>query len=203
MSDKEVILEEYRNVRSEISQLNSQVFTAITISVGANVTILGWMFSKDEPSKYLFLPLAGVLILFGACILVLVQVKLAHRLALFQKYSIENRLPDICWARVYFQYIKEYRPPFIERLAGSSILVLAIIQIGNILIFLFLPLFEYGFSSVKIDRMNTFFFVVMVIAMLIECYLYKKLTDYKDVEQAMEKIASKMHCSKNTDKPQQ
>jgi len=65
--------------------------------------------------------------------------RLAHRLALFQRYFLESRVPDLLWARVYFAYRRCYPSKskvraFEERLGESGASVLLIASVLNIAI---------------------------------------------------------------------
>lgn len=197
--DKDSILEEYRNIRSEILQLNSQAFTAVTLFLGADMTILGWMLSKN-PSEYLFLPTVGVLILFGGCILLLVRNRLAHRLGIFQKHFIETRIPHIYWARAYFLYREKFAEnttffeKYGERLAESNVYVLNTAQLVNMVVFLIYALSPLLTSdSVAIDWWKVLLFVVMVITLFFQLFVTKKLATYENIEKAM-KEAAKLLC---------
>jgi hypothetical protein len=121
MTSNESILAEYRSIRSEIEQLNGQIFLVFTGSLTANVTIMGWFFTQEKRNPYILT--IGIAILLLGSLLLLNRNRLAHRLAIFQKYFIESRITDICWSRVYFEY--RYRtdpwstarnPPHITRL---------------------------------------------------------------------------------------
>ena len=93
----DAILAEYRAVRDEILQLNGQLFAVLGSSLTLNVAILGWLFTRTDPARFFGLPTVGILMLFVGNSILLNRNRLAHRLALFQKYFIETRLPDICW----------------------------------------------------------------------------------------------------------
>jgi len=200
MPYKEAIISEYANVRAEILQLNGQIFTILTGSLALNLTILGWMFSKDDPSKYLYLPTIGVITLFVGCLMLLNRNRLAHRLAIFQKEFIENRIPDICWGRVYFQYRDEYSKQekglfssrfssWSERIAESGVYVLSVIQFVNLIIFVLYAILPWITSgSTKADWLKVANLLVMVIVLIIEYVVAKRMTDYSAIFKAMNKV---------------
>jgi hypothetical protein len=199
LPDKDATLEEYRSIRSEILQLNGQAFTAVTLFLGANMTILGWMLSKDDPSDYCFLPVIGVFILFCGCILLCNRDRLAHRLAIFQKYFIENKLPDIYWSRSYFLYRAEFykNAGFFEkcseRLAISNMFVLCVSQLVNIVVFLIyalMPLFTS--DPCTLDCQKVIFFVIMVIILGIQLIFKNKLAEFGNIETTMKTVASQL-----------
>jgi hypothetical protein len=205
MSDKDIfpykdaIVAEYANIRAEILQLNGQIFTILTGSLALNVTILGWMFSKDDPSKYLYLPTIGVIVMFVACILLLNRYRLSHRLAIFQKVFIESRIPDICWARVSLQYRDEYSKhdktcfsSWGERIAESGVYTLSIIQLVNLIIFVvyaILPWFTE--ASRVIDWFKVFNLLIILFLFGIQYQVQKKMTDYNSIQKAMKEIFKK------------
>lgn len=161
----DVILAEYRSVRDEIMQLNGQLFTVIGSSLTLNVAVLGWLFARDEPAEFFGFPTVRIFILFVGNSILLNRNRVAHRLALFQKYFIETRLPAICWGRVYFEYRKYYQGgrfgPWAERLADSGTYVLFSASVINLVILLyfgFSPLFES--SPTQIDWFQSINFVV-------------------------------------------
>ena len=50
--DTDAIIAEHSTTRSEILQLNGQIFIALTTSLGLNVTVIGWIFTKEKPADY-------------------------------------------------------------------------------------------------------------------------------------------------------
>jgi tripartite-type tricarboxylate transporter receptor subunit TctC len=96
----DAILAEYKSVRSEIEQLNGQIFLVFGSSLTANLTILGWFFTQQPPKPYILV--IGVAVLFFGSLILLIRNRVAHRLALFQRYFIETKIPEIRWSRIYF-----------------------------------------------------------------------------------------------------
>ena len=192
----DAILAEYRAVRDEILQLNGQLFAVLGSSLTLNVAILGWLFTRTDPARFFGLPTVGILMLFVGNSILLNRNRLAHRLALFQKYFIETRLPDICWGRVYFEYRNQY-PAFgfsrwAERLADSGTYVLLSASGVNLVIVLVFGLSPLlGSSPTQIDLLqSTNFAGASVLVVAQECFR-RILTDYRPVEVAMCKIARK------------
>jgi hypothetical protein len=57
----EAALAEYKTIRSEIEQLNGQIFATLSSSLALNLTILGWFFEK-APTSFV-LPTIGIALL--------------------------------------------------------------------------------------------------------------------------------------------
>ena len=77
---KDAALAEYASVRSEIQQLNGQMFAILSSSIAGNIAILGWFFAKDHRSDFYFLPTVGIFLLFWGNFILLNRNRLAHRL---------------------------------------------------------------------------------------------------------------------------
>ena len=178
---KEAALAEYSSISNEILQLNSQIFTVLTSGLGLNILIIGWMFTSD-PFNLWYLPLVGIGLLSITNILLLNINRLAHRLAIFQKYFIEDRLPDICWARVGFAYreLYEYKglQVLYERIAQNRFLLILLTQFVNLLLVVF-----FKFEPISIP--------IIVIVLLLgvgQWLLMKSMTNYKSIEEAFKKV---------------
>jgi hypothetical protein len=135
------MLAEYSSIRDEIRQLNSQAFTSISGSLTLNLIILGWMLGSSAPSNMIFLPFMAFIILITANFLIAHKIRAAHRLALYQLNFIENNLPQIRWARVYFDFRKrvekekgKFRVSITERFDEVQLLAIVVVQIFDILI---------------------------------------------------------------------
>jgi hypothetical protein len=183
----DAVLAEYRSVRSEIEQLNGQLFLAWSAALTLDMTILGWFFTRDNPSRYFLIPTIGNIILFLAAILVLNRNRLSHRLAYFQRYFIERRVPDICWARVYFRYRELYptNSSFSERLADSAVYVLVFAALINVVV-----LFIFGIGPYVPGQHVQFIWrlVNVAVAIAFVCFFYplqRVMIDYSAIERAM------------------
>lgn len=195
-ADKNAIIAEYVNIRAEILQLNGQGFTILTVSLGLNMSVIGWMFSKTDPSQYIYLLTIGVIIGFVGCLLLLNKNRLAHRLAYFQEFFIESRIPDICWARVGFMYRDKYKEisqkrfsSWSERIAESGVYTITVAQIVNIIIFLFyavLPWFKS--DSTIIDWFKVVNGIIILIILWIQYYAMKNMVGYKTIKKAMNEV---------------
>lgn len=155
----EAQLAEYSAVRAEIEQLNGQIFSVLSGSLALDVSILGWLFGEHgNPRVPYLLPTVGILFLMAGNYILLNRNRLAHRLALFQKYFVESRQPAICWARVGSQYRIRYSKDagrfasFVERLADSGSWVLFGASVLNILVLLLLPYLTS--SGAAVDRVQ-------------------------------------------------
>ena len=200
----DAVLAEYKSVRSEIEQLNGQIFVVLSSSLALNVTVLGWLFVKDSPSKPYVLPTIGILLLFFGTIILLNRNRLAHRLALFQKYFIESRISDICWGRIYFEYRAHYiRRGIItqaaERLAESGTYVLFTAGAINICILIILglwPYFENG--SMELDWKQLANIVVASALLGLQLCVGRVMTNYRAIDLTMRRLA--MRCGLNRPK---
>jgi len=193
----DAVLAEYASIRSEIQQLNGQVFAVLSSSLAANIAVLGWFFGKDNPHEFFPLPTVGILLLLGGTIILLNRNRLAHRLALFQKYFIESRIPDICWGRVYFEYRNRYPrsnlvPRLAERLAESGADVLLATSVINVCVIIFVglrPFFEAG--STVIDWWQVANFVIALVLLSLQLCFGRVMTDYRAIDVTMRRIANK------------
>lgn len=182
----EAVLAEYKAVRSEIEQLNGQGFATIGSSLGLNLTILVWFFGR-APTTYA-LPTIGIVLLFFGSLVLVNRIRLAHRLAYFQKYFIETRVPDICWARVYFEYRAEYKKKGIilanieERLAESGARILFFASALNIAILIYF-LFENTNAGAGFNL------VVSLCVLLVQGLLSLRMTIYEPIGQIMRDLA--------------
>lgn len=187
------IIAEYSSIRTEILQLNDQAFKSLMGSIALDITVLSWMFSREDPSQYFSMPAIGVFILFAGVLVLLNRNRLAHRLAIFQKIFIEPRIPDICWARVYFQYREEHAKKHSgwfsswgERIAESGGNTILIIQIVNLLVFLYygiIPWFQFVLTEIDYRRVICFLGIICIIAF--QRGVQRKLTDYSCIHEAM------------------
>ena len=92
---KQNIKEEYIALRAEILQLNSQAFTLAGGSLTL-FTILGFGLSMSKLIELdPFVPFVGIVILIAANILIGHKIRVAHRLAFYQKYFIEPKMPGV------------------------------------------------------------------------------------------------------------
>jgi len=185
-------------VRAEIEQLNGQIFAVLSTALTVDITILGWFFTRNDPSSYFVIPTIGIILLFFGSVLLLNRNRLAHRLALFQKYFIEPRAPDICWGRVYFKYRIEYEKqdqgiPKIstisERLADSAVYVLLFAAGINLVVLIGFGVGPY----VPHQRVQfTWRLVNLAVAITFFClplWLRRVMSDYSAIEATMQKIA--------------
>ncbi len=176
------IIAEYKEVRKEILQINAQIFTILTSGIGLILTIDGWIFiSKtiriiEEIKQNWYIPLFSITLLAFINVIILHRNRLAHRLALFQKYFIERRIPDICWARVYFTYRDNYQQSLLERISDNSFFILILIQV-----------FHLGLSYwLKPDSMWNGIFLVVII---IQCIIKNFFNDFVEIENTFREIA--------------
>ncbi len=191
----DAVLAEYRSVRGEIEQLNSQVFAVLSSSLAVNITVLGWFFVKDNSSRAYAIPTIGVLLLFFGSIILLNRNLLAHRLAFFQEYFIESRIPDICWARVYSEYRTRYpahgvRHKVAERLSESGSYVLLAASAINVVVLIvwgLWPCIEYG--SKKIDRWQVANVIIACVLLAFQFLLGRVMTKYSDLRVRMHDLA--------------
>lgn len=188
--DKEAVLKEYSVIRDEILQLNSQIFTIFTSGLGLDIVIIGWIFaSKQHFQDLWYLPLFGIVILFITNLILLNKNRLAHRLAIFQKYFIEERIPDICWGRVYFAYRKEYPTGMFEKIferiaEGTAILVL-IVQAINLLLFLILIAWKFpNLSCYSILAIVG----ICILGLILQWFLVSSAANYENVDQSFKKV---------------
>ena len=180
METEEQILAEYSSVRTEIIQLNGQAFAIVTGSLALNFVILGAMFSSQKPlNDLLFLPLIALLVLAAGTIFLAHKIRAAHRLALFQKHFIENRLPEIKWGQVYFRYRetfdRKYKNPFDrlpERFVNVQNFVLFVAQIIDSII-----LITFRETSV-----HTVFLILAVAVFLLQFLFLHKINDYEPMK---------------------
>lgn len=191
----DALLAEYRTVRDEIEQLNGQAFTVLSSSLALNVAVLGWLFGRERSSEFFALPTVGILLLLCGTIILLNRNRLAHRLALFQKYFIESRIPDICWGRVYFEYRESYPTAgFVtrcaERLAESGVYVLIGAGLVNLCILVILglrPFFES--ASTDIDWAQVANFAISLALVVLQICFARLMTNYRAIDVTMCRLA--------------
>ena len=99
------VIAEYETTRSEIVQLNKQRFSIVVATLVFNMTILGWVFERTDPTEYYWLPLFASVVLFVGLLFSFNRGSLAHRLATFQEVFIESRLSGIRWCGIYCKYV--------------------------------------------------------------------------------------------------
>lgn len=196
------VLAEYANVRGEIQQLNGQVFAILSSSIAADIAVLGWLSAKDAPYDYFLLPTFGILLLLAGSVILLNRNRLGHRLALFQKYFIESRVPDICWSRVYFEYRKREKGQATggwskalltalgERLAESGAYVLLGLSVVNVIVSALIGLAPcLSGSSTDIDWSQVVNLLLAILLVYLEWCFCRKLTNYDVIENMMKSIA--------------
>jgi hypothetical protein len=191
--NNEAVLKEYSATRDEILQANSQVFAILTSGLGLDIIIVGWIFaSKQLFQDFWYLPLFGIVILFLTNLVLLSKSRGAHRLALFQKYFIEERIPDICWARVYFAYRKEYplgiSEKVFERIGEGSAFVVLIVQALNLLLMVILIPLKFPdlpcYSIICI-------IAISILWIILQWIIVRSMTNYKKVDQAFKEVLNK------------
>ena len=202
-SNKEVILAEYGSVRSEIQQLNGQVFTALSSSLALNIAVLGWLIGKSNPSQFFTLPTVGVFLLLMGNLILLNRNRVAHRLAIFQKYFIESRLPDLCWSRVGFEYRKRYPKTILvnlcERLADSATFILLLAGIINLLVLIVIGLIPvFTSESVTIDWLQIANFAFASVLVALQEVFRRLFTNYKSVDETFQKLANECGLTKQS-----
>jgi hypothetical protein len=191
----DAVLAEYRSVRNEIEQANGQVFTVLSSSLALNMVVLGWLFGKERSSEFFALPTIGILLLLCGTIILLNRNRGAHRLAYFQKYFIESRIPDICWARIYFEYrvrypIAGFDTGFAERLAESGAYVLIAAGMVNIVILAILgllPLVKSG--STDIDWVQVANFAIALVLIGLQIRFVRVMVDYRPIDATIRRLA--------------
>jgi hypothetical protein len=191
----DAVLAEYRSVRNEIEQLNGQVFTVLSSSLALNVAVLGWMFGKERSPEFFILPTVGILLLLCGTIILLNRNRLSHRLALFQQYFIESRMPDICWGRVYFEYRELYPKAgfvtgFTERVAESGANVLIAAGLVNVCILVILglrPFFES--APTDIDWVQVANFAIALVLVGLQICFARIMTNYRAIDVTMRRLA--------------
>jgi uncharacterized membrane protein (UPF0136 family) len=196
--NREGLFAEYSAIRAEILQLNGQVFATFTGALALNATVLGWMFSKDEPSNFLYLATVGAVLIFAGQIILLHRNRLAHRLAIFQKLFIESRVPSIVWARTYFEYRviydktkSRFSAKWSERIAESGSSLLSLVQCTNlfiILIYTTLPSLLRRDSTFQ-HKEGLIYAAVVVSILLLQYFAVRYMTDYKAIEHALQRVA--------------
>lgn len=181
------IREEYIALRAEILQLNSQAFALVSGSLTINFTILGFGLSKTKLIEIdPLIPFFGALVLVTANILIAHKVRVAHRLALYQKYFIEPNMPGIRWAKVgymfreYFKKKQGILSEMTERFHLIQTTVLFVPQMINAaVIFLCHPPSKY----------NGIVFSITLLLMFIQMVLLKHIGKYKLMEEVFRELA--------------
>jgi len=193
--DTNAILSEFSATRNEILQLNGQIFVAFSSALALNATILGWLFSKEIPADHLYLATVGAFVLLLGNMLSLNRNRLAHRLAYFQRFFIEKKLPEIQWARAYFEYRDIFKDnktkhhwfvALSERIAECGTALVVSLQILNIVIVIVLAVGS-GYPIKMV------FPVLLCVVFIIATRLIgRAMIDYKAIEKAMEMAAKKI-----------
>jgi len=187
---KNCILAEYTEIRKEILQLNNQIFLVLTSIIGINFTIISWIFLRRLEDVSLIPLVLGSAILLIGNLIILNSNRLAHRLAYYQKYFIENKLKEIRWAHAYDQYRKFFQKDYskysikiatAERIAESNTEILAILQVINGIIGFFVYCSDNAF----------YIFLCCVVLGAANCFFDRILTQYNEIENAI-KSASKI-----------
>lgn len=186
----EAALAEYKAIRSEIEQLNGQIFATISSSLTLNLAILGFFLEK-APTSYV-LPTVGIILLFFGNLILLNRNRGAHRLAYFQKYFIESRIPDICWGRVYFAYRPEYdkRKTILtdlsERLAESGTWLLVFSALINVIVLIY-----FGYVSKTLGPGEGINFFVACVMLGLQLFCTIVMTNYDPIDQTMRALAER------------
>lgn len=191
----EAVLAEYGSVRSEILQLNGQIFASVSSTLTLNVIVLGWLLGQETPVSFYGLPTVGIFLLSGGNALLLNRNRIAHRLALFQKYFIEPRIPDICWGRVYFAYRDKYPAEgkltsLAERVADSGTYILIWASLINVLLLIVIGLHPVltGLPS-KIDWLQVANLVIALALLGLQDWLRRVLTNFECIDSTMKELA--------------
>jgi len=192
---RDAILAEYATVRGEIQQLNGQVFSVLCSSLALDIAVLGWLFGKSNPCQFYFLGTVGIILLLMGNLVLLNRNRLAHRLAFFQMYFIEPRLPDLCWGRVWFEYRERYPKAILfglsERLADSATLILLIASILNLLVLAFLGILPFlAGEPVIIDRLQIVNLAFAAILVGLQIPLQRLFTNYEPVKGTLQQLAN-------------
>ena len=210
----DAVLAEYAAVRREIEQLNREIFLIMSASLSLDFVALGWLFNSrvDFQFRYVIVTIA-ILSLATGDFMLLTRNRLAHRLALFQKYFIESRLSDICWGRVYFAYRSKYgkASEWGERLARSASYTLFTAISLNIVALLILwlrPMFillgfwptitalilhglrpAFTVGNISIDGLQTANFTFAVLLLIFDLWMRRALEDHTKVDSTMKALA--------------
>jgi hypothetical protein len=191
------VLAEYAAVRREIEQLNKEIFLIMSASLSLDFVALGWLFNSrvEFHFSYVILTIATLSLVTGDFLL-LARNRSAHRLALFQKYFIEPRLPEIYWGRVYFEYRSEYKKDkggeWGERLAlsASNVLLAAILlNVAALLLIGLRPRFTS--DQVVADSLQIGNFVFAVLLLVVDLCNRRVLEDPNKMKSTMEAVAKK------------
>jgi hypothetical protein len=203
MNEKNEILAEYSSIRDEILQLNSQAFVTITGSLTINFTILGAMFSNVERilsnnnplQELIFLPFIGFMVLILGNILLSHKIRIAHRLALFVKYFIEEKNKNIRWSRTYFDFKEKYdkkKGKFVasitERFVEVQALILVIAQLINIVIIIYF-LMNFYYKKILNLSLHNIILVALIISLIIEFSLLRMLNNYKPYKEIFKELS--------------
>ena len=130
----EALLAEYSEMRQEIRQYTSQIFTVFYTLIGASLVIDGWMFT--DMKELWFLPLFAIGLL-SICFFVILQLKrVAHRIAYFQRHHIETKISGIRWATVFFRIQDEKKKEGKRFRTGSEwmAILLIVLQLINLIL---------------------------------------------------------------------
>jgi hypothetical protein len=152
---------------------------------------LGWLFGKESPRQFCRLPTVGVFLLVLANIVLLNRNRLAHRLALFQRYFLEPRLPGTCWATVYFAYrdrvlVAKGLASWVEKLTDSAFLL--IVGLVNLVVLVVVGFLPYT-PGTSIDWLQVSNFGVAVALLAVGWYLRARLVDYGMIDRTMQDLA--------------
>ena len=192
------IKEEYIALRAEILQLNSQAFTLVGGSLTLNFTILGFGLSKSKLIELdPFIPFIGILILVAANILIAHKIRMAHRLAFYQKYFIEPKMPGVRWGEIGFKFrttFDEKHNKFLASVTERFVLIqtamISVAQLINLI-----ALFQCQPSS-----MRTFILIISAVLLFVQLVLLHYINDNKPVEEVFLEIAKSYNEAKS-DKP--
>jgi hypothetical protein len=182
------IREEYVAIRAEILQLNEQAFTLVGASLALNFVILGFGLRRHGVSDLEpIIPFIGVFILLVSNVLLSHKIRMAHRLAYYQKHFIEPVLPGVRWARIGSLFRKNFdsrHNRFVISIAERFVLVQTAVvtaaQIVNIFVMLL------GTKSI------TWYLLVSITAVLlaVEVVLLRIINNYQPIDAGFAEIAA-------------
>ena len=173
---KQNIKEEYIALRAEILQLNSQAFTLAGGSLTL-FTILGFGLSMSKLIELdPFVPFVGIVILIAANILIGHKIRVAHRLAFYQKYFIEPKMPGVRWGEIGFKFRTAFdgkHNKFLVSVTERFVLVqTAIISVPQVINFIAL-------SQCHPSLMRTFILIISAVLLFVQLVLFCYINDYK------------------------
>jgi hypothetical protein len=183
MEIEEQRLEEYKQIRQEILQLNKEAFAVATGSFTINIAILvvnkAGCEVQNSGSQLFF----GILILAVGLLLIAHKIRCAHRLSYFIVHFIEPHLKGLQWQSVYSLYRKKYKEndssnigDIAERFVKAQGIIIVAIQMVDILILICNREAPWTFGA--------------IILILIQWLCCKHFNDYTHIEKTLRDIAS-------------